>query len=129
MADRLAATRNRGLAGNSAGTTPRTSRPPVTATPPSRARGVEVTVKGPTIGTAPYYLAYGIDLPSDITSGADFLWKDNGVWMGDQPYGVKILETPGVHRITVLMITRDNGMTTVRVLDRAASADLSDRRR
>ncbi|MCA9256707.1 MAG: hypothetical protein KDA33_13755, partial [Phycisphaerales bacterium] len=138
LRDRLAATR-RGTSGPS---TTR-SRTPSTAsrrtgrsaspTPPSRARNVDISIKGPTIGTAPYYLAYGIELPSDVTSGADFLWKDNGVWMGDQPYGVKILETPGVHRITVLMITRDNveyrGMTTVRVLDRAASADLSDRRR
>ncbi len=133
MSDRLAATRNRELSTGNSAARRRSARPTVTATPPSRARSVEITVKGPTIGTAPYYLAYGIELPSDVTSGADFLWKDNGVWMGDQPYGVKILETPGVHRITVLMITRDNveyrGMTTVRVLDRAASADLSDRRR
>lgn len=142
LVDRLAATR-RGRSSTTGSTASsaraprpaasrRSSRPPV-STPPSRARNVDISIKGPTIGTAPYYLAYGIELPSDVTSGADFLWKDNGVWMGDQPYGVKILETPGVHRITVLMITRDNveyrGMTTVRVLDRAASADLSDRRR
>lgn len=129
LADRLASTRrNR----RSANPSRRTSRPPA-STPTSRARNVDISIKGPSIGTTPYYLAYGIDLPSDVTSGADFLWKDNGVWMGDQPYGVKILETPGIHRITVLMITRDNveyrGMTTVRVLDRAASADLSERRR
>ncbi|MCB9852100.1 MAG: hypothetical protein H6819_03320 [Phycisphaerales bacterium] len=136
LVDRLAAAR-RGNASSSRSRQPvatsgRSTRPPVTP-PPSRAQNVDISIKGPTIGTAPYYLAYGIELPSDVTGGADFLWKDNGVWMGDQPYGVKILETPGVHRITVLMITRDNveyrGMTTVRVLDRAASADLSDRRR
>lgn len=138
LVDRLAATRRGTTSGapsrtrSPAANSGRSARTP-TATPPSRARSVDISIKGPTIGTAPYYLAYGIELPSDVTGGADFLWKDNGVWMGDQPYGVKILETPGVHRITVLMITRDNveyrGMTTVRVLDRAASADLSDRRR
>jgi hypothetical protein len=113
--------------------TRRDPAPRVTPPPPSRAQTVDISIKGPSIGTAPYYLAYGIELPAGLVSGADFLWKDNGVWMGDEPYGVKILETPGVHRITVLMITRDNveyrGMTTVRVLDRAASAELGDDRR
>ncbi len=68
-------------------------------------------------------------MPPSISQGADFLWKDNGVWMGDEPSGVKILETPGVHRITVLMITSDNveyrGITTVQVLDRNGSGTAS----
>ena len=87
----------------------------------SRARSVEVKLRGPTIGTAPHYLVYRIDMPFELTRGADFLWKDNGVWMGDEPGGVKILETPGLHQITVLMVTKDNleyrGLATVHVLD------------
>lgn len=92
-------------------------------TPPRR---TAIRIKGPAVGSAPYYLSYSVDMPPALAQGADFLWKDNDVWMGDEPSGVKILETPGVHRITVLLVTKDNveyrGMTTVQVLDRNATA-------
>lgn len=91
-----------------------------------KARRVNVKLSGPAIGTSPHYLAYSADLPHDVTSGADFLWMDNGVWIGDEQRGVKILESPGLHRISVLIVTRDNaeyrGTATVQVLDRGPTA-------
>lgn len=85
-----------------------------------RAKRVNIRFKGPAIGTSPHYLSYSADLSHEKLVGADFLWKDNGVWMGDEASGVKILESPGLHRITVLLVTRDNkefrGMATVQVL-------------
>jgi len=84
------------------------------------AKRVSIRFKGPAIGTSPHYLAYSADLPPEQLAGADFLWKDNGMWIGDEANGVKILESPGLHRITVLLVTRDNteyrGMATVQVL-------------
>ncbi|HKQ47996.1 MAG TPA: hypothetical protein VJZ71_08010 [Phycisphaerae bacterium] len=91
-----------------------------------RARRVNVRLGGPAIGTSPHYLAYSADLPADLTNGADFLWMDNGVWIGDEQRGVKILESPGLHRISVLIVTPDNieyrGSATVQVLDRGPTA-------
>ena len=88
--------------------------------PRPRAKRVNIRFKGPAIGTSPHYLAYSADLSPEQVVGADFLWKDNGVWMGDEAGGVKILESPGLHRITILLVTRDNteyrGMATVQVL-------------
>jgi hypothetical protein len=93
--------------------------------PAPRARRVNIQFGGPAIGTAPHYLAYAVDLPAHVVEGADFLWMDNGVWMGDEPRGVRILDTPGLHRISVLVITRNNeeyrGAATVQILDRGAS--------
>ncbi len=90
------------------------------------ARRVNVKLGGPAIGTSPHYMAYSADLPSDMAGGADFLWMDNGVWIGDEQRGVKILESPGLHRISVLIVTRDNveyrGSATVQVLDRGPTA-------
>ncbi|GMU94366.1 MAG: hypothetical protein AMXMBFR4_34240 [Candidatus Hydrogenedentota bacterium] len=87
-----------------------------------RVRRVNVKLAGPAIGVRPHYLAYSVDLPREQTAGADFLWMDNGVWIGDEPRGVKILESPGLHRISVLVVTADNieyrGTATVQVLDR-----------
>ena len=90
------------------------------------ARRVNVRLGGPAIGTSPHYLAYSADIPANLSDGADFLWMDNGVWIGDEQRGVKILETPGLHRISVVVITRDNveyrGSATVQVLDRGPTA-------
>ncbi len=109
-------------------TTPRRSQPRTTQEPrTSRARNVDINITGPTVGPAPYFLTYSVALPTDVTEGADFLWKDNGVWMDDRSTGVKVIETPGVHRITVLMISKNNveyrGSATIRVMaeDRTAS--------
>lgn len=92
----------------------------------STARRVNVRLSGPAIGTAPHYIAYSVDLPREVLEGADCLWMDNGVWIGDEPRGVKILESPGQHRITVLVVNKDNieyrGSATVYVLDRGSVA-------
>ena len=46
---------------------------------------------------------------------------DNGVWIGDEPRGVKILETAGRHEITVLIVGKNNeefrGSAVVEVLE------------
>ncbi len=94
---------------------------------------VNIRLTGPVVGTAPHYIQYGVDLPTHLVDGADFLWKDNGVWMGDQSSGAKILESPGAHKITVLLVTRDNaeyrGMATVHVLEGGSmTANLSNAR-
>jgi hypothetical protein len=85
-----------------------------------------VRIGGPAIGTAPHYMRYSVDLPREKLDGADFLWMDNGVWIGDEPSGVKILDSPGLHFITVLVVTRDDsvyrGQAKVQVLERAPTA-------
>lgn len=100
--------------------------PPRSARQPEPFRRVNIRLSGPAIGTSPHYLAYAVDLPRPVIDGADFLWMDNGVWIGDESRGVKILESPGLHRITVLVVTRDNveyrGSATVQVLDRGPTA-------
>jgi len=92
----------------------------------ARVRPVKIRLNGPSIGTTPHYLAYSVDLPPAMAEGADFLWMDNGLWIGDEPRGVKILESPGLHRISVLIITKDNveyrGSETVQVLERGPTA-------
>jgi hypothetical protein len=90
------------------------------------ARRVNVRLSGPAIGTAPHYIAYRVDLPRDVLDGADCLWMDNGEWIGDESSGVKILESPGQHSITILVVTRDNieyrGSATVYVLERGPAS-------
>lgn len=116
-------------------TTPRNTReesPPAnTAARPARslARRVNVKLSGPAIGSAPLCINYNVDLPRETLEGADCLWMDNGVWIGDEPRGVKILESPGQHHITVLVVTRDNvefrGSATAYVLERNKTASVS----
>jgi hypothetical protein len=90
---------------------------------PEQTKGERITIRlsGPAIGRAPHWIGYSVELPRSVTEGADFLWRDNGVWIGDEPRGVKILETPGLHKITVLMVAKDNrvyrGHATVQVLE------------
>ncbi len=106
---------------------PRAGRRASVATPLSadRAKPVNIKILGAAVGTAPHYVTYAIDLPKDVTDGADFLWQDNGEWIGDEAKGSKLLETPGVHRLTVLMVTKNNveyrGMATIHVLERGDS--------
>ncbi|MCZ6697927.1 MAG: hypothetical protein O7D94_03230, partial [Planctomycetota bacterium] len=97
--------------------TPMPARSYVRSVPAKR---VNIQLGGPAIGIAPHYLDYSVDLPRNLTAGADFLWMDNGVWMGDEGRGVRILDIPGLHRISVLVITKNNqefrGSATVQVL-------------
>lgn len=94
--------------------------------PRSRPNRVNIRLSGPAIGSSPHYLAYSVDLPREAVDGADFLWMDNGVWIGNEPRGVKILESPGLHRISVLIVTKANieyrGTATVQVLERGPTA-------
>jgi dienelactone hydrolase len=103
------------------------ARAPTKISPGSpKASRVNIRLSGPNIGTAPHYVAYSIDLPREKLDGADFLWMDNGVWIGDEPRGVKIIDTPGLHKISVLVVTKDDqefrGAATVHVLDRGSTA-------
>ena len=108
-----------------------TVTPPPVARGATRAKKVNINLGGPAIGSTPYYLAYSVDLPASALEGADFLWMDNGVWMGDEPRGTKIIESPGLHRISVLVITKANeeyrGAASVQVMEkgpaRSARAD------
>jgi len=81
---------------------------------------VNIVLTGETKGYAPHAITYAIDLPGDKLKDADFLWLDNGVWLGDKPTGTKVLESPGLHRISVLVVTKQaeefRGYTFVNVL-------------
>jgi hypothetical protein len=113
--------------GNPAG---KAGRPEEMAVLPGRSsaprdRQVNIRLAGPAIGTSPHYVQYSVELPRGITDGADFLWTDNGDWMSDEPYGSKVLDSPGLHRICVLIVTRDNisyrGQATVHVLEQGSA--------
>jgi len=88
--------------------------------PPRKYKPVGIKLSGPNVGRAPWWVRYTVDLPSSLTQGADFMWMDNGIWLGDEPSGVKVYETPGRHEITVLVVTKDNeayrGSAVVEVL-------------
>lgn len=71
------------------------------------ARSAPIRLTGPAVGTAPLHIAFAVELPPSVLKGADFLWMDNGMWICDEQRGVKILDTPGRHRISVLVVTRD----------------------
>ncbi len=71
------------------------------------ARHAPVRLTGPAVGTAPLHIAFAVELPPSVLDGADFLWMDNGMWICDQQRGIKILDRPGRHRISVLVVTRD----------------------
>ncbi|MEK6642322.1 MAG: hypothetical protein AABZ08_00305 [Planctomycetota bacterium] len=111
-------------------TAPRTAKlasAPAVASPTGRkAQRVNIRITGPAIGTAPHYLKYSVDLPREKLEGADILWSDNGLWLGDEISGAKILESPGIHFITVLVVSRDDteyrGQAKVQVLERAPTA-------
>jgi dienelactone hydrolase len=109
--------------GGSAGAARRAPSPhaPKAEQQPGKGKPVVIKLSGPAIGRAPHWIGYGVDLPPGTTQGADFLWMDNGVWIGDEARGVKILETPGRHEITVLMVGKNNeeyrGSAVVEVLD------------
>jgi hypothetical protein len=71
------------------------------------AKNVNINMASPAVGTAPHYIAFNVDLPPEVIRDAHFVWMDNGMWICDEPKGVKILETPGRHRISVLVVTKD----------------------
>ena len=88
---------------------------------PRKSHPVVIKLREPAMGRAPHWIHYSVDLPPETTQGADFLWQDNGVWLNDQPSGVKILETLGRHEITVLIVGKNGeeyrGSIVVEVLD------------
>lgn len=101
---------------------PPQTNPPKNAPPPTvarRAKPVAVRLSGPRNGYGPLYLAFSTDLADDQLKGADFLWSLNGTPICDTARGMKIFDTPGVHTLSVLLITRDGqeyrGSTTVQV--------------
>jgi len=84
------------------------------------ARSVPIKLITPSTGTAPLYTSFSVDLPGPLVKDAEFLWMDNGIWICDEPRGVKILDQPGKHRLSVLVVGRDGqeyrGSTDVIVL-------------
>lgn len=101
----------------------------MTSSVAERSRQVPVKLSGPAIGRAPHWIGYSVELDPSKLVGADFLWMDNGVWIGDEPRGVKILNDPGLHKISVLVVAKDNtvyrGCATVQVLDSYPSTHMS----
>lgn len=70
------------------------------------ARHAPVQLTGPEVGTAPLHIAFAVELPPSVLEGADFIWLDNGLWIGEHQRGAKVLDTPGRHCISVLVVTR-----------------------
>lgn len=104
--------------------TERPARPPAGGSRIRAPRNVNIALTTPAVGPAPHYISFSAELPADLARDADFLWMDNGMWICDEAKGVKILDTPGKHRISVLVVTRDGqefrGMREVTVLARGA---------
>ncbi len=106
-------------------TTPPTPQPQTTVQRSTRgqtklARSVPIKLVTPSTGTAPLYTSFSVDLPGTLVKDAEFLWMDNGIWICDEPRGVKILDQPGKHRLSVLVVAKDGqeyrGSTDVIVL-------------
>jgi hypothetical protein len=72
---------------------------------PSTPISVEVSA---TIGVAPLLIDYAVKLPSGRARGSDFLWFDNGIPIGNDPSGQKVLTHAGEHEISVLVVTKDD---------------------
>lgn len=93
-------------------------------TAPSSNR-VNIKVTAPPDGMRPLYVAFSTDLPAEAARGANFLWSHNGTPVCDTARGARILDTTGVHTLSVLIIARDGkeyrGSTTVQVRESALS--------
>ena len=61
-----------------------------------------------TIGIAPLLIDYAVTLRRGVERGADVLWADNGVPIGNGLSGQKVLTSAGEHTISVLVITKDD---------------------
>jgi hypothetical protein len=59
-------------------------------------------------------------MPAEYLRGADILWTDNGMPIGNGPSGQKVLTHAGDHRISALVVTKGDqeyrANTTVTVL-------------
>lgn len=90
------------------------------------ARSVPIKLITPSTGTAPLYTSFSVDLPNTLVKDAEFLWMDNGIWICDEPRGNKILDQPGKHRLSVLVVAKDGqeyrGSTDVIVLAKGPDA-------
>ena len=60
------------------------------------------------LGIAPLLIDYAVKLPAEYERGADFLWFDNDMPIGNGPSGRKVLAHAGEHKISVLVVTRDD---------------------
>jgi len=105
---------------------PSSPHAPKTEAPASKTKPVTIKLSAPSIGRSPYWMGFELNLPRSITQGADILWRDNGVWIGDEARVLKVFETPGRHQITVLLVTKNNevyaGSALLEVLDPYPSA-------
>ncbi len=74
------------------------------------------------IGISPMLVSYTVQMPAHLRDGADVLWIDNGEPMSRGISGQKSLNTPGQHKIEVLVVGKDNreyrSSKTVTVLER-----------
>jgi poly(3-hydroxybutyrate) depolymerase len=60
------------------------------------------------LGIAPLLIDYAVKLPTEHERGADFLWFDNDMPIGNGPSGQKVLTQAGEHRISVLVVTKED---------------------
>jgi poly(3-hydroxybutyrate) depolymerase len=75
------------------------------ATAPRIPISVEVSSN---LGIAPLLIDYAVKLPTEHERGADFLWFDNDMPIGNGPAGQKVLTRAGEHKISVLVVTKDD---------------------
>ncbi|UCG33331.1 MAG: hypothetical protein JSU68_01625, partial [Phycisphaerales bacterium] len=82
------------------------------------------------LGIAPLLIDYAVKLPAEYERGADFLWFDNDMPIGNGPSGQKVLAHAGEHKISVLVVTKDDrelrASTNITVLSPMTQEDAAD---
>lgn len=93
---------------------PRTPDPTPPRTVPTRTptrspddAAVQVRVST-TVGVAPLWISYRVELPEKYSKGSSVLWTDNGRAVSTATSGYIVLHDPGDHRLEVLVITPDD---------------------
>lgn len=100
---------------------------PSPATLPSRGKTLDlnlsaaISVKGNSVGQAPFWIDLSAVIPAAMREGASILWTDNGVPVGSGSFQTQaVLREPGAHHIAAHIFTSDDrqitAMKTVQVL-------------
>jgi len=87
----------------------RTAPRQATRRPASAKPKIPISVQvSATLGIAPLLIDYALTLPAEQQRGADFLWFDNDMPIGNGSSGQKVLTHAGEHEISVLVLTKDD---------------------
>jgi len=73
---------------------------------PASSKEISIVLSSPG-GVAPFYLHFSVQIPPSLGKGTDCLWLHNGEPICTGIKGLKILRTPGQHRIEALVTTAD----------------------